>query len=357
MKSTDIIDVILPQYQVRASFPVPGSLTATEITLLRLLVQGKTVSDIAARRQRSTKTISFQKNKLYEKMGITHDLTLWRDLFFRHNLRMTPLSGDEYAVPGGLPLVPRELVRLALDNDELVPWFQPVVSACTGRLTGCEILMRQRATRTAVSLPEAFIMQAEISGLIVPVTCGLMEKAKDALLPVRDCLPPGFHVSVNVTAECVISPVFEAACQRFLHAFGKDSSVTLMAELTERTPFPVTNDVRAALRRLRRAGVRIALDDFGTGFCGYSYLQAFPVDIVKLDKRFVQNAESDLVAGHVIDAVVSLSRKCGFRVTAEGVETLAHASAMKEQGVDYLQGYFYSAPVEAESFIREWTGK
>ncbi|HAX5270075.1 TPA: EAL domain-containing protein, partial [Escherichia coli] len=81
---------------------------------------------------------------------------------------MTPLSGDEYAVPGRHPLVPRELVRLALDNDELVPWFQPVVSARTGKLTGCEILMRQRVTRIAVSLPEAFIMQVEISGLIVP---------------------------------------------------------------------------------------------------------------------------------------------------------------------------------------------
>lgn len=357
MKLTNIIDVFLPQYQIRASFPVPDSLTATEITMLRLLIQGKTVSDIAAHRQRSTKTISFQKNKLYEKMGITHDLTLWRDLFFRHNLRMMPLSGDEYVVPGGYPLVPRELIRLALDNDELVPWFQPVVSAHTGKLIGCEILMRQRVNRTAVSLPEAFIMQAEISGLIVPVTCRLMEKAKDVLLSVRDGLPSRFHVSMNVTAECVLSPVFEAACQRFLHAFGNGASVTLVAELTERTPFPLTNDVRAALRRIRRAGVRIALDDFGTGFCGYSYLQAFPTDFVKLDKLFVQNSESDLVASHVIDSVVSLSSKCGFRVIAEGIETLAHASAMKKRGVDYLQGYLYSAPVEAECFIREWTGK
>ncbi|MVW21871.1 EAL domain-containing protein, partial [Escherichia coli] len=140
------------------------------------------MSDIAARRPCSTKGISFQKNKLYEKM---EDYT-WPDalggLFFRYNLRMIPLSGDEYAAPGGHPLVPRELVRLALDNDELVPWFQPVVSARTGKLTGCEIRMRQRVTRTAVSPPEAFIMQAEISGLIVPVTCRLMEKAKDRLL-------------------------------------------------------------------------------------------------------------------------------------------------------------------------------
>ncbi|HFQ8553832.1 TPA: cyclic diguanylate phosphodiesterase [Escherichia coli] len=255
------------------------------------------------------------------------------------------------------PLVPRELVRLAQDNDELVPWFQPVVSARTGKLTGCEIPMRQRVTRTAVSPQEAFIMQAEISGLIVPVTCRLMEKAKDRLLSVRDSLPSDFHISVNVTADCVLSPVFETACQRFLHSFGKYSPVTLVAELTERTPFPVTNDVRTALCRIRRAGVRIALDDFGTGCCGYSYLQAFPTDFVKVDKRFVQNAERDQVAGHVIDAVVSLSRKCGFRVTADGVETQAHASAMKKRGVDYLQGYLYSAPVDAESFIREWTGK
>lgn len=108
-------------------------------------------------------------------------------------------------------------------------------------------------------------MQAEISGLIVPVTCRLMEKAKDRLLSVRDSLPSDFHISVNVTADCVLSPVFETACQRFLHSFGKYSPVTLVAELTERTPFPVTNDVRTALCRIRRAGVRIALDDFGTG--------------------------------------------------------------------------------------------
>lgn len=352
-KTPENIDVILPEYQVRVSLPVPESLTATETMLLRQLVQGKKVSDIAEYRHRTVKTVSFQKNRLYKKMGINQDLTFWRDLIFRHKMNLIPLTVRNESVTNRQSLVPGGLVRLALDNDELIPWLQPVVCARTGEITGCEILMRQRINRTEAALSEAFIVQAENSGLIVPITCRLMDKVKNILLPIKESLSSGFHVSVNITVDCLLSPVFKRTCLCFLKAF-ENKKITLILELTERIPVSVTNDICLILRRLRRAGARIALDDFGTGYCGYRYLQIFPVDFVKLDRSFVQNMNMDLVSAHVIDSILTLSHKCGFKVIAEGVETETQANILKKKGVDYLQGYYYSAPVDPEKFIRTW---
>ncbi|EFA4039829.1 TPA: EAL domain-containing protein [Escherichia coli] len=355
------VDIFLPEYQVNVSVTLPVRQTAMELILFRLLIQGERVSDIAAYRKRSEKTISLQKSALYLKLGIRNDVTFWRELVLRHNLTITALVENASTLIKDYSdkhyLVTQETVRQVLHNNELVPWYQPIISANTGEMIGCEVLMRRRTKQMETCCSETFITQVETSGLIVPGTCRLMELMTELLLSVMNFLPADFHVAVNVTIECVLSPQFEKTCVRFINTFAKTQHVKLVLELTERIPVPHTPDVQAAFRRLRNYGICIALDDFGTGYGGYHTLHSCPLDIIKLDKHFVQSADTDKVASHVVDSVVSLARKCGFKVTAEGIETPEQAAAMKRRDVDYLQGYLYSPPVCGKQFIREWIGR
>ena len=102
---------------------------------------------------------------------------------------------------------------------------------------------------------------------------------------------------------------------------------------------------------------RLPLDDFGTGYATYRYLQAFPVDFIKIDKSFVQMASVDEISGHIVDNIVELARKPGLSIVAEGVETQEQADLMIGKGVHFLQGYLYSPPVPGNKFISEWVMK
>lgn len=241
----------------------------------------------------------------------------------------------------------------ALENEELVPWFQPIVCAHTGHLSGCEILIRRKDQQSVEGIPKTFISQIEDSGRIVPVTCSIMEKTTEILLSVKEDLPFNFYVTFNVTAECLLSTEFEKACIQFIQ-HPENRNVKLVLELTERSPVPVTTDICQALYRLRQHGISIALDDFGTGYNGYRYLQKFPVNLIKLDKTFVQASVTDEIAGNIIDSIITLSHKPGCKVVAEGTETLVQVCSALNRDADYLQGYFFSPPVNGKQFITEW---
>ncbi|MCB4643662.1 EAL domain-containing protein, partial [Escherichia coli] len=108
---------------------------------------------------------------------------------------------------------------------------------------------------------------------------------------------------------------------------------------------------------LHQHNITFALDDFGTGYATYRYLQAFPVDFIKIDKSFVQMASVDEISGHIVDNIVELARKPGLSIVAEGVETQEQADLMIGKGVHFLQGYLYSPPVPGNKFISEWVMK
>lgn len=347
----------LPKYNVNLSFTLPENLTKTELLIFRLLLQGKTVSDIADYRRKSPKTISCQKHKLYEKLNIQNDIVFWREVFFNYHPVITPLSENKHKKDkynfGKQSLMITDIIARALESDELIPWFQPVVCASTGVVSGCEVLMRWKKFKADKGIPESFISLVESSGLIVPITSRLITLVSDILTPVKEHLPFNFYVAINVTAECVLSSEFEDACFRFIKRFG-NNGIRLALELTERSPMPLTPDVCSAFRRLRRRGISIVLDDFGTGYNGYCYLQAFPVDFVKLEQSFVQKAVADVISRNIVEGIIALSHKLGLKVVAEGIETKKQADFIKSREVDYLQGYLFSPPVSGERFIKEW---
>lgn len=161
---------------------------------------------------------------------------------------------------------------------------------------------------------------------------------------------------INVSAGCFLAAGFEKECLNLVKKLGNDK-IKLVLELTERNPIPVTPEARAIFDSLHQHNITFALDDFGTGYATYRYLQAFPVDFIKIDKSFVQMASVDEISGHIVDNIVELARKPGLSIVAEGVETQEQADLMIGKGVHFLQGYLYSPPVPGNKFISEWVMK
>lgn len=114
----------------------------------------------------------------------------------------------------------------------------------------------------------------------------------------------------------------------------------IVLELTERSPVPITTDICQALYRLQQHSINIAVDDFVTGYNGYSYLQKFPENLIKLDKPFVQESVTEDIAGNIINSIIALSHNLGYKVVAEGTETLGQVCSAIKRNVDYQQGYF-----------------
>ena len=238
-------------------------------------------------------------------------------------------------------------------------WRQRLATAITSRskpkrwlLIRCYI----SAIKTGIIPPDQFIPLAESSGLIVIMTRQLMKQTADILMPVKHLLPDNFHIGINVSAGCFLAAGFEKECLNLVNKLGNDK-IKLVLELTERNPIPVTPEARAIFDSLHQHNITFALDDFGTGYATYRYLQAFPVDFIKIDKSFVQMASVDEISGHIVDNIVELARKPGLSIVAEGVETQEQADLMIGKGVHFLQGYLYSPPVPGNKFISEWVMK
>jgi len=248
---------------------------------------------------------------------------------------------------------PLDALKTAIARQEFQSWFQPVIASESRQCCGCEVLMRWHHPLMGIIPPEQFIPLAESSGLIVPMTQTLLTQVKAILAPLADRLPDDFHIGVNISAEHICQTDFVDECLRFIAAFPPQK-IKLVLELTERDKMPMQEDIKARLNSLKRQGVLFALDDFGTGYATHSYLQFFPVDFIKIDKSFVQMLDVDEISGHIVANVVDLAMKLNVRVVAEGVENEAQAAFLVKKGVEYLQGYLFSAPLTQELFIKRY---
>ena len=249
MASHDL-SVFLEEFGATVNLTLPGIVSEKERLLLKLLMEGMSVTEISQYRNRSAKTISHQKKQLYEKLGIQSDITFWRDIFFQYHPQVISGTGNKnnFYIPDNRchHIVTPEAISLALENHEFKPWIQPVFCAQTGVLTGCEVLVRWEHPQTGIIPPDQFIPLAESSGLIVIMTRQLMKQTADILMPVKHLLPDNFHIGINVSAGCFLAAGFEKECLNLVKKLGNDK-IKLVLELTERNPIPVTPEARAIL--------------------------------------------------------------------------------------------------------------
>ena len=239
---------------------------------------------------------------------------------------------------------PRYRLLNALNNGELRVFYQPVVHLQTGKAVGAEALVRWPQPDGSLLTPDIFIPLAEQTGLITRITHQVMEKVFDDL---GDYLHahPDIHISVNLSPADLRSDALLDTLSGLL-ARWQVQPCQIALEITERG-FADPKVTSPVVERFRRAGHAIYIDDFGTGYSSLSYLQNLSVDILKIDKSFVDALEYNNVTPHIIDMAKTLK----LEMVAEGVEKASQAEWLRAHGVQYGQGWLYSKALPADGFI------
>ena len=238
-------------------------------------------------------------------------------------------------------------LRAALARAELDVAYQPIVRTTDGHITGVEALVRWTSPDRGAVPALTTVAVAEQSGLIDEVGAWVLERS------CRDWVTwlaahPGhpLDLSVNVSARQLMRAGFASTVAAVLEATGMEPTA-LVLEVTESVIIEDGDRAMRVLSDLKTLGVRLALDDFGTGYCSLSYLQRFPVDIIKIDQSFVANLGLDAAASAIAAAVTSLAHVLGMTVTAEGVETEKQRDEVFSIGCELAQGFLFAQPMSA----------
>ena len=227
----------------------------------------------------------------------------------------------------------------------------PLALTGTGLVTGVESLVRWQHPTRGLLGPYHFIEVAEESGAIVAIGMSVLREALGQFARWKSDDPDTTlrYVSVNVSARQFRTPGFVGQVREAIAEAGARPE-WLLLEITESLVLRDADQVWADLRSLRAMGVRIAIDDFGTGYSSLSYLRQMPVDVLKLDKSFIDDILTSDQQHTMVDTIVTLARNLELAVVAEGVEETGQRDALAAMGCPYGQGYLFSKPVTSEEF-------
>jgi diguanylate cyclase (GGDEF)-like protein/PAS domain S-box-containing protein len=239
----------------------------------------------------------------------------------------------------------------AIEREQLRLVFQPMIDLRSHRVVGAESLLRwEHPTRGSIA-PSEFIPIAERAGLIVPIGKWVIDESIKAAVRWQRRGPQ--RVSVNVSALQIRSPEFVDQVRRSLAQHGLDPRCIAL-EITESMLVEEVESASTSLAALRELGVLIAIDDFGTGYCSLSYLQRFPVDIVKIDRQFVDELDEQPRNMSLARMILQLTSGLDVTSVAEGIERPAQLRALQALGCDVGQGYLLSGPLEADELDRRF---
>ena len=244
-------------------------------------------------------------------------------------------------------------LRQAIDNDQLRLVFQPQISLEDGSLQGAEVLVRWQHPTEGLISPARFIPVAETTGLIWPLGRWVLE---EACRIGRQWLEQGLdfgRLAVNVSAHQLRQGEVDALVQRILTDTGLPAD-RLELELTESAIVRREAETRELLARLREMGVHVALDDFGTGYSSLGQLREFAIDVLKIDKRFIDLIEQPDDRGQIARVIIDLGHTLGLKVLAEGVENAVQHDFLVKHHCDVYQGYLASRPLPADQFVQRY---
>jgi diguanylate cyclase (GGDEF)-like protein len=244
-------------------------------------------------------------------------------------------------------------LHVALEKNELRLLFQPIVDLRTYRMVGAEALLRWRHPVESVLAPDKFLRIAEEAGLMVPITRWIILKVIKLAGEWQRRLPADekFFISINLSQAALRDPGLSEYIASLLRETRLPPAM-LKFELTEAALISNVRVAREVLDRLHGTGIQLMLDDFGTGYSSLSYLQLFPFDFVKIDRPFVNRADSDQANTGMMAAMVQMAGSLKLATIAEIIETEAAANALKEMGCNFGQGYYFSEPIEAEMALQ-----
>jgi diguanylate cyclase (GGDEF)-like protein/PAS domain S-box-containing protein len=257
--------------------------------------------------------------------------------FRYHSANMTLYARERLQLETGL--------RCALGRDELALEYQPLIDLTSGQPCGVEALMRWNRPDGQCVPPTQFIPIAEETGLISGLGGWALEQACKTMQSWRGARGAELTLGVNVSARQLTVDYFDVVAA-VLHRTGFPA-LRLELEITESSVMDNVACALETLTRLRQLGVRIAIDDFGTGYSSLAYLSRLPIDRLKIDRSFVATIATGKQDVTIVQAIISLGKSLGLDVLAEGVETEAQLSILKQLGCDQAQGFLFSRPLRA----------
>jgi diguanylate cyclase (GGDEF)-like protein len=246
-------------------------------------------------------------------------------------------------------------LRRALEQRELVVYYQPQAAVGTGLVTGVEALVRWHHPQRGLLGPDLFVPLAENTGLIGPLTIAVLDSAL-AQVRVWDAMGVHLDLAVNLSTRSLLDRALPGVVSKMLARHGL-APQRLELEITESM---IASDPERALQvldHLRALGVRLALDDFGTGYSSLANLRDLKVERLKIDRSFTQSMSDSHPDAVIVASTVDLAHQLGLEVVAEGVETLAAWERLREMGCDLAQGYFLSRPMAPEHATAWLTGR
>jgi diguanylate cyclase (GGDEF)-like protein/PAS domain S-box-containing protein len=247
-------------------------------------------------------------------------------------------------------------LRRALDRNEFQLLFQPRLSLTTGRITGVEALLRWHSEELGEVMPTAFIPIAEETGMILRIGEWVMREACRALAvwQANDLLD--ISIAINVSVLQLLRGNLPQLLTEVLETSGAPAN-RLELEITESMVMANAAETRSILNQLRQLGVSLAIDDFGTGYSSLVYLKQLPIDMLKIDKEFIDDLTRDPDDEAITTTIITMAHSLGLNVIAEGVESQVQLDFLRQHGCDEIQGYWLSPPLDDEqcqAFIHSW---
>ncbi|NNC68727.1 MAG: EAL domain-containing protein [Gammaproteobacteria bacterium] len=244
-------------------------------------------------------------------------------------------------------------LRQSLDREELDVYYQPKYDLQTSKVMGIEALVRWNHPDKGLVGPNDFIPLAEETGLISEVGLWVLITS---CVQVKSWIDKGLKatpVSVNLSGRQLENGDITAQVAHVLAESGLKPEY-LELEITESIIMKRPEEVISILHQLKAMGVKLSIDDFGTGYSSLNYLRKFPIDLLKIDKAFVRDIETNNEDRLIVKGIIALAKSLNLEVLAEGVETGEQQKLLEEEGCDYIQGYYIGKPMKSEEFEREY---
>ncbi len=240
-------------------------------------------------------------------------------------------------------------LRLAIENQEFVLYYQPIIGIQTGYISGFEALIRWQHPHQGFISPGAFIPVAEETGLIVPIGLWVLQ---EACIQIKQWqhqpwVSNPLNISVNLSVKQFNQPSLIDQVDRILVKTQLDSQ-NLKLEITESAIMDNPELATTALQKLKQRHIKLSIDDFGTGYSSLSYLHRFPIDNLKIDRSFINRIGETGENIEIVEAIVTLAHHLNISVTAEGVETPSQLMQLRQMGCEEAQGYFFSQPLSSQ---------
>jgi diguanylate cyclase (GGDEF)-like protein len=243
-------------------------------------------------------------------------------------------------------------LRRAVERQEFIIYYQPLVSLATGRINGFEALVRWQHPKHGLILPTEFIPASEEMGLIYPLTAWILKSVCKQLRiwessPVRS---ESLTISINLSARLFSNPNFLSEIDAVINE-SQVNPANIELEITESVIMENSEAVRNVLYQLKQRQFRLVIDDFGTGYSSLSYLHSFPLNAIKIDKSFVRRMQDNKENMGLVPAMIGIAHSMGMKAIAEGIETPEQLIQLRSLNCDLGQGYLFSPAIEPDRVL------